>query len=209
MTVEPKRVKYTPAEYLALERAAETKSEYLDGEIVAMTGASRPHNLISGNLFREVSQQLRGDGCEVYINDMRVKVSRTGLYTYPDVVAACPPILFEDAEVDTLLNPVVIVEVRSPSTQAYDRGRKFAQYRLLDSLREYVLIAQDEARIERYVRQGDLWVLSEMRGLDAVLPLGAIGCSVRLADIYERVNLPSHADRDAPSGEAPNETGRS
>jgi Uma2 family endonuclease len=189
MTPSPERVRYTPAEYLNLERASETKSEYLNGQIVAMTGASRPHNLIAGNLFRLVSQQLLNDSCETYMNDMRVLVSRTGLYTYPDVVVACPPIQFEDAEVDTLLNPIVIAEVLSPSTEAYDRGKKFTQYRRLDSLREYVLLAQDEARVERFVRQGDIWVFSEVSGLGAVLSLDTIGCAIALSDLYHRVAL--------------------
>jgi len=170
-----------------MERAAQFKSEYLGGEIVAMSGASRPHNLIAGNLFAELRQHLRGKGCETYVSDMRVQVSRTGLYTYPDVVAACPPIRFEDAEVDTLLNPVVIAEVLSPSTEAYDRGEKFHQYRQLESLREYILVAQDKTRVERFVRQGDLWVLSEVTGLDAILSIETLGCNVRLADIYEGV----------------------
>ena len=187
MATDASRVTYTPAEYLARERVAETKSEYLNGEIVAMTGASRRHNLIAGNLYREVSGQLRTGPCESYVGDMRVRVSATGLYTYPDVVVACPPIDFEDAEADTLLNPVVIVEVLSPSTEAYDRGAKFRQFRRLESLREYVLVAQDAARIERYVRQGDLWVLSDVSGLDAALTLEAIGCTVSLADIYDKV----------------------
>jgi Uma2 family endonuclease len=190
VTAESTRVIYTPAEYLMLERAAQTKSEYLNGQIVAMTGASLAHNYITMNLGGLLWQQLRGRACSAWASDLRVRVSHTGLYTYPDVVAACPPFRFEDAEVDTLLNPVVIAEVLSPTTEAYDRGKKFAQYRQLDSLREYVLVAQDEARVERFVRQGDLWVLSEVTGLDAMLTLDAIGCEVRLADIYERVELP-------------------
>jgi len=133
------RVTYTPAEYLELERAAERKSEYLDGRIRAMTGASRAHNLIALNIGAELRTQLRGRSCEAYVADMRVKVSSTGLYTYPDVVVACEPIQLEDAYLDTLLNPTVIVEVLSPSTEAYDRGDKLAQYRRLESLRECLL----------------------------------------------------------------------
>ena len=189
MTAGATKVTYTQAEYLALERAAETKSEYRYGQIYAMTCVSREHNLIAGNLFRELSVQLRKGDCETYVSDIRVRVNRTGLYTYPDVVVACGPILFEDGHVDTLLNPVVIIEVLSPSTEAYDRGEKFAHYRRLDSLQEYVLVSQDRVRIERYVRQGEQWVLSERSAADDVLEIAAIGCRVSLADIYERVTF--------------------
>jgi len=185
------RVTYTPAEYLELERAAERKSEYLDGRIRAMTGASRAHNLIALNIGAELRTQLRGRSCEAYVADMRVKVSSTGLYTYPDVVVACEPIQLEDAYLDTLLNPTVIVEVLSPSTEAYDRGDKLAQYRRLESLQECLLVAQDTARVERYKRQGDQWVRTEYGGLDEVVPVTAIGCALRLRDVYERVTLPA------------------
>lgn len=184
-------VTYTPAEYLQLERAAETKSEYRYGQIRAMSGASRAHNLIAGNLYRELSQQLRRGTCEAYMSDMRVRVDRTGLYTYPDIAVACGDIRFEDSHVDTLRNPVVLIEVLSPSTEAYDRGEKFAHYQRLDSLQEYVLVSQDKVRVERYVRQGEEWVLSELSALDDVLQIDAIGCSVRLGDVYERVKLAS------------------
>jgi Uma2 family endonuclease len=191
MTVGAARVTYTPAEYLRLERAAETKSEYVNGQILAMTGASRAHNLVTGNVFRELSQQLRGGPCEAYVGDMRVRVSQTGMYTYPDVVVACGEIRFEDDHVDTLLNPVLIVEVLSPSTEAYDRGEKFAHYRRLDSLQEFLLVAQDKVRVERYVHQGDQWILTEHSALDDVVSLDAAGCRVRLSDVYDRVELPS------------------
>ena len=152
----------TPQEYVARERRAEIKSEYLRGEVFAMSGASRKHNLIAGNVNRVLGEQLRERECEVYPGDMRVKVSPTGLYTYPDVTVACGEPEFEDAEVDTLLNPRVIVEVLSPSTADYDRGRKFTHYRRLPSLREYVLISQECPLVEHYVRQGqDEWLLSK------------------------------------------------
>ena len=188
---DPTRMVYTTEEYLARERMAETKSEYLGGEIVAMAGATRAHNLMVGNLYRELSQQLRGGPCEAYVNDMRVRVNRTGLYTYPDIVVACGEIQFDDNQADTLLNPVVVIEVLSPKTEAYDRGDKFAHYRRLDSLQEYVLVAQDKMRVERYVRQGEAWVLSELSAPDDVVSLSAIGCNVTLRDLYERVDLPS------------------
>ena len=198
MTAGPAQITYTPAEYLQLERAAETKSEYLYGQILAMSGASRAHNLITVNISGELRQQLRGRPCEVYAADMRVRVDRTGLYTYPDIALACGDIRFEDSHIDTLLNPVVLVEVLSPSTESYDRGEKFEHYKRLDSLQEYILIAQDKVRVERYVRQGDQWVLSELSALDDVLHIDAIDCSVRLSDVYERVTLPNDITASAP-----------
>ena len=181
--------RYTPEEYLALERKAEYKSEYVNGEIIAMAGASRQHNLIAGNLYREISQQLRGRPCEAYISDMRVKVSHTGLYAYPDVVVVCGEIRFEAASNDTLLNPLVIVEVLSASTEAYDRGEKFAHYRRLESLQEYLLVAQDKIRIEHYVRQGTQWVLSEVSDLHDTVHLASIGCDVVLQEVYDKVQF--------------------
>ncbi|ETX04060.1 MAG: hypothetical protein ETSY2_31015 [Candidatus Entotheonella gemina] len=181
--------RYTSDQYLALERKADYKSEYINGHIVAMAGASRQHNLIASNLCREVSQQLRGRPCEAYISDMRVKVSHTGLYTYPDVVIACGEIQFEDTETDTLLTPTVIVEVLSPSTEAYDRGEKFAHYRRLASLQDYLLVAQDKVRIEHYVRQGDQWILSEVNGLNDTLHLAAVDCTIALQDVYDKVQF--------------------
>ncbi|MBI3249262.1 MAG: Uma2 family endonuclease [Deltaproteobacteria bacterium] len=184
--------RYTPDHYLALERQAKHRSEYINGSIFAMVGASRQHNLIAGNVFGELRTQLRGRPCEAYINDMRVKVSVTGLYTYPDVAALCGEPYFEDARMDTLLNPNVIVEVLSDSTEAYDRGEKFAHYRRLESLRDYVLIAQNKVRVEHYVRQGDQWVLSEASDLASTVLLSSIGCEVGLRDIYERVEFASN-----------------
>ena len=180
----------TPAEYLALERRAREKSEYVNGRIYAMSGASRLHNLIAGNIFGELRAQLRGRPCEIYTNDMRVKVQRTGMYTYPDVVALCEEPRLEDGEFDTLLNPSVIVEVLSPSTESYDRGEKFAHYRRLDSLREYVLVAQVTRRVEHFRREGDSWVLTEISASDGELTLSSIGCALKLTEIYERVEFP-------------------
>jgi Uma2 family endonuclease len=180
----------TPAEYLALERRAREKSEYVNGRIYAMSGASRLHNLIAGNIFGELRNQLRGRPCEVYVNDMRVKVQRTGMYTYPDVVAVCDEPRLEDAELDTLLNPSVIVEVLSPSTERYDRGEKFAHYRRLESLQEYVLVAQGTPRVEHFRREGDHWVLTEISDPGGELGLSSVGCVLKLADIYDRVDFP-------------------
>lgn len=180
----------TPQEYLARERRAETKSEYLRGEVFAMSGASREHNLIAGNVNRALGEQLRDRQCEVYPGDMRVKVSPTGLYTYPDVTIACGEPEFEDAEVDTLLNPKVLVEVLSPSTADYDRGGKFTHYRRLPSLREYVLISQDRPLVEHYVRQAqDEWLLTEQSSLQDTLLLPSIECRLPLSEIYLKVRF--------------------
>lgn len=180
---------YTAAEYLALERRATYKSEYVNGHIIAMSGASRRHNLIAANISRELSSQLRGRPCESYISDMRVRVSETGLYTYPDVVAVCGDIRFADEQTDTLLNPAVIVEVLSASTEAYDRGDKFAHYRRLASLHDYVLVSQDAVRVEHYVRQGEKWLLSEANLPTDTVSLASIQCTLVLEDIYDKVRF--------------------
>lgn len=183
--------RYTAEDYLTRERTAEYKNEYVNGFIVAMTGASRAHNLITANIGGELRSQLKGRPCEVYIGDMRVKVEPTGTYRYPDVVVACGDIAFEDAELDTLLNPVLIVEVLPPTTEAADRGEKFAHYRRLPSLQEYLLISQDTPRIEQFTRQSDGWLLSEVSGLDASLHLTAIDCALSLREVYDKVQFPA------------------
>jgi len=185
------KLRFTPEEYLALERRAEYRSEYFNGEIFAMAGASREHNLIAGNAFASLHAQLKGRRCEAYPGDMRVQVSQTGLYTYPDVVVVCGEPQFADAEVDTLLNPTLIVEVLSTTTEAYDRGSKFEQYCTLESLAEYVLIAQDRYRVERFVRQPDgQWLFSAANRLDQVISLASIDCRLPLAEVYDRLSLP-------------------
>lgn len=183
--VEPRR--HTAEEYLALERAAPCKSEFHDGQIFAMTGASREHNLISVNLAGELRRQLKGRPCEAYVNDLRVKVSASGDYCYPDVIVVCGSPQFEDDQFDTLLNPTVLIEVLSPSTEAYDRGDKFLAYRRLDSLREYLLVSQDKAHIDHYVREGEHWVLYDAHGLEASLHLESIDCVLELREVYDRV----------------------
>ncbi|HTE17680.1 MAG TPA: Uma2 family endonuclease [Armatimonadota bacterium] len=180
---------YTAEEYLALEREAETKSEYFEGRIFAMSGASREHNLIAGNLFRNISNQLDERPCEVYVSDMRVKVSADGLYTYPDVAAVCEPPQIEDAHGDTLLNPSLIIEVLSLSTEAYDRSEKFAHYRKLESLTDYVLVSQDRVQVEHFVRSGEKWLHTRINSREDTLEIRSIGCSVPLRDIYKRVRL--------------------
>ncbi|MGQ0814578.1 MAG: Uma2 family endonuclease [Gemmatimonadota bacterium] len=187
ISTQPTR-RLTPAEYLDAERQAEHKSEYYAGEVFAMTGASEPHNLIVANLVAALVTQLRARPCRVYPSDMRVKVQPTGLYTYPDVAVVCGKPELEDEYLDTLLNPTLLIEVLSPSTEAYSRGRKAEHYRHLHSLQEYLLIAQQEPRIERYRRQGERdWLLTEFRGLDETVDLSSVGCALTLREIYDKV----------------------
>lgn len=189
---------------MALERRAAFKSEYYDGQTLSMTGASRAHNLIVGTFFRQIYDKLPPDArCEAFISDMRVKIPRTGLYAYPDVCVACPP-EFEDTHGDTLLNPSVIVEVLSDSTEAWDRGRKFEHYRRLPSLREYLLVSQHEMHVDHYVRQDDdTWLLREARGSATTLTLASLGCELPLAAVYERVGLPEPGPLQADERDQP------
>jgi len=189
MAAQP-QIRLTPAEYLAFERKCEFKSEYWAGQVFAMAGASERHNLIETNVIIALGSQLRGKSCKVYPSDMRVKVPATDLYTYPDVTIVCGKAQFDDVERDTLLNPTVIVEILSKSTENYDRGKKFQNYRTLESLTEYVLIAQDAVHIEHYVRQSDnQWLLSEAKDLSAVVELPTIQCTLALIDVYDKVEI--------------------
>jgi len=181
---------YTPEQYLEIERKAEYKSEYYAGQMFAMAGASREHNLITGNIVGELRSLLRGEPCETYPSDMKVLVSASGLYTYPDVSVACGEPQFLDHRSDVLLNPLVIVEVLSDSTEAYDRGAKFALYQRLDSLQEYLLVSQDKARVEKYLRQpGGQWLYSRTDDLEGEVSLGALGCRLPLSEVYARVQF--------------------
>ena len=183
----------SPQEYLRLERQSEYKSEYVNGQIFAMTGASRKHNLITTNISRELSQQLKGRPCEVYAVDMRVKVRATGLYTYPDVAVACGEPEFEDDFIDTLLNPTLLVEVLSPSTERYDRIAKSSYYRTMESLAEHLLVAQDEIRVEQYIKQPNgEWLLFEFLALDSTVQLPSIACSLQLSEVYDRISFDPH-----------------
>ena len=179
----------TPEQYLEQERKAEFKSEYVNGRVYAMAGCSKEHSTITLNIGSELRTQFKRRSCQVYTSEMRVKIEDTGKYTYPDVAAVCGNARFEDAHVDTLRNPTVLVEVLSPSTEAYDRGGKFAHYRRLRSLQEYVLVSQNQALIEKFTRQGEQWVLTEYAGLEAVLDLTSVDCRIPLAEIYDKVDL--------------------
>lgn len=189
--MEPRRKPFlTPEEYLVLERQADIKSEYLNGEMFAMSGGSFPHNLISGNLVGELRQVLKKSPCRVCPGDQRIHIPATGLYTYPDAVVICGEPRFEDEELDTLLNPALVVEVLSPSTEAYDRGKKFEHYRSIESLAEYLLVSQTEPRVEQFLRQEDgIWLFKAFAGLGVTMPLPSLGCEIALAEIYDKVEI--------------------
>ena len=182
----PAQTIFTPEEYMTQERKALHKSEYLNGQIFAMSGASRAHSLITGNVFNRLYNQLITSDCEVHSSDMRVPPSPIA-YFYPDVVVACNEPRFEDDVFDTLLNPVVIVEVLSPSTAAYDREEKFSHYKQLTSLRDYILVVQHKFCVEHYRRQDQYWEHTELRAPEDVLILASIECKIPLRDIYMRV----------------------
>ncbi len=190
MAVQLKRKFFTAKEYLEMERSTPEKNEYFNGDIFAMAGASRRHNLIGTNVSRMLSTQLRKRPCEVYANDMRVKVRKTGLYTYPDIVVVCGKPQLEDEKTDTLLNPTVLIEVLSPATEAYDRGDKFEHYRTIASLSDYVLVTQSKILVEHYVRQANnTWLLSALNEQQQVVEIRSIECSLLLEEIYEKVNF--------------------
>ena len=197
MSTQPKTF-LTPEQYLEIERKAEFKSEYYRGEMFAMAGASWAHNLLVSHLLRDIGQQLRGKPCEICPSDMRVLVSASGLYTYPDAVAVCGERRLLDNQFDTLLNPHLIVEVLSPSTEAYDRGRKFEHYQSIESLKEYLLLASDRVHADLYARQPDgRWLLTSATRLDDSLDLQSVGCSLALAGLYENVDFAEPASTAA------------
>jgi Uma2 family endonuclease len=189
MATDPLR-RLSPEEYLAFERGSETKHQYVDGVIFAMAGASERHNAIAGSLITEIGLQLRGRPCRVYPGDLRVAISPAGPFYYPDVVAlGTEPQLLDD-ERDTLVNPAVVIEVLSPSTEAFDRGLKFAHYRCVASLHEVLFVAQDAVRIERFARRPEgQWVLSDHVGTEAAVELPTLGCRLELARVYEKVSF--------------------
>ena len=177
----------TPKEYITAERKATLKSEYLSGEIVAMSGASIEHNLITVNTVNSLYNQLADRGCRVFSSDMRIGINAGDSYFYPDVSVVCEKPCFEDNEFDILINPIVVVEVLSPSTERYDRGVKFTRYQQLKSLQEYILISQDQVRVEHYARQGNLWQSNELTSLEDALPLVSVNAELPLKLIYRFV----------------------
>ena len=187
-------IRMSPEQYLVRERQASFKSEYYQGEVIAMAGASESHNLIVSNCIVTLGTQLRQRQCRVYPRDLRLRIPRTGLFTYPDLMIVCGEPQFEYDRRDVITNPIVLVEVLSNSTEAYDRGVKFEQYRTLESLKQYVLIAQDRVSLESYRRteEGD-WILSATGDLQHIHLLDSIECSLALADVYDKVVFPDTA----------------
>jgi Uma2 family endonuclease len=177
----------SPEEYLATERQAEYKSEYVDGVIYALVGSSKRHNLITGNVIAELNTRLRKSPCEVYPSDMKVRVPDSRKFFYPDVSVVCNESRFADDERDVLLNPVLIVEILSESTAAFDRGKKFQSYQQIESLQEYLPVSQDECVVEHFLRQeNDHWLYTKMSGLEGTLELPTVGCRLALRDIYNK-----------------------
>ena len=195
MSAVPKQL-LTAQEYLAIERKAVTRSEFYRGEMLAMDLPSFEHNLITGNLSREAGYELKDAPCRILTSDMRIKVVATAFYTYPDGLIVCGEPEFEDAERDTLLNPRVLVEVFSDSTESYDRGGRFQQYRRIPSLQEYVVVAQNEVLVERWVRQAnDSWRLTEFPDPAGTFEFASVPVRVPLAEIYRGVEFPDDSQR--------------
>jgi len=180
----------TPEQYLAMERAAEFKSGYFEGQVYGMAGGTYRHARIIANTTGALFQSLKQTACTVTSSETRLRVSPDGLYTYPEVMEVCGEARFADDQKDTPLNPALIVEVLSKSTEGHDRGLKFAQYRNLDSHRSYALVSQNEPRVETFHRQADgRWALSESVGMDAVRRVESLDFQILLSDIYDRVTL--------------------
>lgn len=176
-------------DYFKLEETSDIKHEYYQGAVFAMTGASANHNLIVAEVIRNLGNQLDSKPCGPYPGDFRLKIEAENLYTYPDLSVICGDIRFADGRQDTFLNPTVLIEVLSDSTEAYDRGKKSEFYRTIPSLQEYLLIAQDHPHVERYQRQGRQWLLTEYSAIDDEVRLESIGCTLSLDAIYKRVRF--------------------
>jgi len=180
----------TEAKYLEIERAAEFKSEFFDGEMFAMAGGTPQHSLIGSNLIREFGNRLENSPCVAYNTDLRIKVGATGLCTYPDLSVICGPLQFAEGTDDTVVNPTVLVEELSNSTEAYDRGRKFEHYRQIPTLQEYLLVSQTEPRIEQFFRQSDgRWLMNEAAGIEKNLELPSLKITIALTKIFGKVNF--------------------
>jgi Uma2 family endonuclease len=181
----------TPEEYLRLEREASYKSEYHDGEIFAMAGGTAEHSAITASVIGALHGQLKGNRCAPYDSNLRIKIATADLYTYPDVSVICGPLEYVDQHRDMVTNPTLIVEVLSDSTEAYDRGKKFAHYRTLPSFAEYVLVSQKEPLVEVFFKLPDgTWQLTPARGRDAVVRLQSLGIELQLAEVFDRVEFP-------------------
>jgi len=180
----------TEAEYFGIERAAEFKSEFFDGETFAMAGGTPQHSLIATNLAREFGNRLMNGRCLAYNADLRLKIEATGLCTYPDLSVICGPLRFAPGTDDTVVNPTLLVEVLSVSTEAYDRGRKFEHYRQVPTLQEYLLVSQTEPRIEQFIRQPDgRWLLNEAAGLEKGLESPSLKITISLGEVFAKVSF--------------------
>jgi Uma2 family endonuclease len=181
---------WTPDEYLAFDHDSVEKHEFVDGKVYMMSGASENHNLIVANLIISLGSQLRGRPCKLYPSDLQVQISSPRDYYYPDLSVVCGSSEIVHLKQDVLLNPTLIIEVLSPSTERFDRGRKFENYRTIPSLQTYLLVAQDRVHLEQYVRQQEgSWLLTEAKVLDTVLELMSIECQLLLSDVYDKVEL--------------------
>lgn len=190
--------RYTLQEYVAREEVAEYKSEFYRGEVFAMSGGTVRHNIISGNIFTGLKNRLRGSGCRPFTSDQRIRIPNDDFDTYPDASVVCGEIQLDEIDRNAIVNPRLLVEVLSPSTEKYNRGKKFDLYRDAESLREYILISQDEPHVERFVKQSDgSWNLMVYKGLDSALELPSLSCSIPLSEIYEDVNFDSEGDLPA------------
>ncbi len=188
--IPQEKKKMTPKEYLEFEKNSEFKHEYFDGEIFAMVGAKFNHNRISSNIVREVGNQLKQTPCSVFSSDMRVKIQEIEKYTYPDIVVACDKIELLEDELDSLLNPVVIIEILSHSTEAYDRGLKFTHYQFIDSLQEYILIAQHACDVVKFKRnEGNSWLYTSHMNMEQAIKIESIECELPLSEIYHKVEF--------------------
>ncbi len=179
----------TSEEYLTWERKQPFKNEYYNGQIIAMSGASRSHNRITVDITIQLGNQLMNSECEVFASEMRVRTSPEISYFYPDVIVVCGEPRFEDDTFDTLLNPILVIEVLSPSTAAFDRGEKFEHYKQIASLQEYILVSQNNVRVEHYRRQGSQWIHNTFEQLEDMLPLASIERTLPLRAIYRRVRF--------------------
>jgi Uma2 family endonuclease len=186
------KTRFTPEEYLTLEREAEAKHEYLDGQVYAMAGGSPQHNQICFNVIGELHRQLKGTSCCGYTSDQKVRTDPMDLFSYPDLTIVCGEPEFHDEHQDVILNPRVIIEVLSPTTATYDRGEKFSRYRQLKSLSDYILIAQDGPSVEHYTRQKGRrpWLYNVETEMSAGIVIDSIKCRLKLADVYDRVVFP-------------------
>lgn len=185
-----KKAFITTDEYLRLERSAKTKSEYFNGEMFAMAGVTRNHQVICDNILVSIKSQLKSKPCIAFGSDLRIKTNKSGLYTYPDISALCGEEKFDDAQKDTLINPQLIIEVLSETTEAYDRGKKFALYRQIESLKEYVLVSQSNKKIEKFEKnETGFWTLSETNSDTDLLYLSAIGCELSVEEVYARIEF--------------------